>query len=197
MTDGFCVYLTSVMLHRSRLPGGVLNTSVLPVAVAPGRPSACMLLPLPCWPTATRSDASILDRNLPRNEDLARRPVSPEQLAEDDRDARENPHRTTRADDLVPGASAQIATLTPACAGHLRTLAGKNNMGNDWYVRVGGDGNVWTLDLSRGPVASGDEVVRSEGVRIAFPRRMAAKLRGVVIEYRRTPIGDGFQFIEP
>jgi hypothetical protein len=50
LTEGHDVYLTSTLIHRSRLPDRVLSDRLFPLLVCPGETPANMILPLPYWP---------------------------------------------------------------------------------------------------------------------------------------------------
>lgn len=196
LTDGHEVSFTSVMLHRSRLPRGVLGTWLLPLVVAPHASRVSMLAPLACWPAAMRRGDEAVNEVLQSAPPLSLKPVSPQQLEDDARRAREVPHKPPSANDLVPGASRQVITLTDTCARLIREAAHANNLGSQWHVRVGGTDDARTFDLSSESIPADHEVIDSNGIKVAIPRRVLPQVRGCVVDYRETAVGAGFVFVD-
>ncbi len=192
LTNGHQVYLTSILLYRSWLPGRVLDFPVVPIVALARAVAGCMLAPKDCWPRGFRAGSlPYLDC-----EEFESLPVSKEAIDEDQEDAVRNPHQPLRADHLIPGASDAVVSVTPSCAACIRKIAADSKLPRGWYVRVGGNENVYSLDISADAIPGDHEIVESAGLRIAFPRAIKRRLRGTVIDYQRTVLGEGFAFID-
>jgi Fe-S cluster assembly iron-binding protein IscA len=194
LTDGHHVYLSSTMVHRSRLPGGVLAAPILPLVVAPGVSDVSMVLPLSCWsPTLIQAWPTLHEMTTDAAE-LATRKVPDAQLAEDERDARDRPHRALSAEDLVSGASQASVTLTANCAAVVRDLARQHKLRGRWWLKLGGSDGAWTLDMATSCDATEYLCVESRGVLILIPRRKRGEFQGLVVDFKETTIGAGFVF---
>lgn len=196
VTDGHAAFFTCTMLHRTRMPRRVLEGRLLPLVVAPGTSQSNMVLPLSCWVPGLIDRWHMLHDLTSDAPKLARREVTDQQLAEDDLDAREYPHRVEKADNLVPGASASSITLTAACAATIRDIARKQRFRRGWSIKVGKTGGNWSLDITESAELPEHVCAESQGIRIVYPFRTLGQFQGLVIDYRMTGIGDGFVFVE-
>lgn len=196
LTDGYEVYFSCLMLHRVRLPRRRLSGPFLPVVVAPGEVECCMLAPLSCWPAVLLAGHGEFEQVLKASSAFEARPVSEMQIAADDADGTAHPHKSVVAKDVVPGAANAVVTLTPACAAQMR-LAAKRFAGRVWHVAIGGSPSGRTMDVQAGPPPTTHAAVESEGVTIAVPKSQVHQMRGTVIDFRQTPMGAGFVFVDP
>lgn len=197
LTDGHALFFSSLMLHRSRLPQRRLSVPVLPVAVAPESVSVCMVVPLECWPGALRGHEEAYEQALSGAPAPEMRSVSQAQLDDDERTAREQPYKRLLADDLVPGASKAVITLTLQCARVVREHIAGAKWTKPWHLRIGGSEYARTMDISGEPVPTTHAAVESEGITIAVPRSQLNQIRGTVIDYRASHVGAGFVFVDP
>lgn len=197
LSDGHAAYMTSTQFHRNWLPGKMLGGALFPLIVCPERSIVSMLLPLDCWPGALRDNWDVLHEQPEAVARLKSRRVSEQQLADDVREARENPHRALRPEDLVPGASSAILSLTPQCARYVRELARTHKLPKNWHLVVGGNSSFRTMEMSVDDVSASHQIVISEGISISIPSKSLGELRGTVVHYMRTPIGVGFVFVSP
>ncbi len=197
VTDGHSVYIAHSLLHRSRLPNGGLPGPIIPLVVSKTPSISNMLAPLSCWPEDLVRDPSALSGDDCYAGKLASRRITEQQHLADTQDAIQHPHKRLVSDDVVPGASRQLLTLTPRCADFFKSIAAEGKLGKNWHVSLGGNADARTLDLSNEPISHSHTRVESQSVILTFPTESTRYYRGVVIDYRDCPVAPGIQFIEP
>ncbi|OWY71294.1 hypothetical protein B7486_11925 [cyanobacterium TDX16] len=194
LTDGQEVFLSSTLYHRCRLPDAKLGGRLVPLVITPDSAVGNMILPLACWPgDLVEAWATVHERTSAAPKLLAR-PVTNQAIMEDERDARDRPHRKKVAGDLVPIAATSAVSLTRRCADFARNIASQKKLRGDWFLKVGGADGAWSLDIVQECNQATHSQVESEGIRILFPRARPDAFHGLVIDYQASPTGAGFVF---
>lgn len=193
LSDGHVVYLSSTMFHRCSIPGGILSGGLFPLVVAPDLIESNMVLPLSCWPDELQRNWSSIHKAADSAKLYAKK-INQEQLDCDESDALNHPHHVVTADDVVPGASKSVVSLTPRCAQTIRDTAKENKLRGKWWLKIGGHDGNWTLDVTVNDDLKKYLCVESQGVQILVPRDRPQIYAGLVIDYAQTAIGKGFIF---
>lgn len=194
LTDGHEVFLSSTLYHRCRLPGARLGGNLVPLVIAPDSAKGNMILPLTCWPADLVEAWPAVPERTSAAPKLFARPITNQMISEDDRDAREQPHRKKIAGELVPNAATSAVSLTRRCADFARNIARQKKLRGAWFLKVGGTDGAWSLDIVQEFNQATHSQVESGGIQILFPRARSDVFHGLVIDYQESPTGAGFVF---
>lgn len=176
ITSGRCVYLTSTLLMRRRLPGGILTGPILPLVVAPEQTEANMLLPLQCWPDVLREHwrtrVSAVD---PHPAVLALEYLEPPQRPVVKRD--------------------KPFSITERACQELLSVKRQQRMTRAFVrLAVTPAGHAANLTTDYDPLL--DDLVTINGLKIIWRKEFAKSMANTTLDFKQTHIGAGFVFLD-
>ena len=189
LTDGHEVYFAWTLVHRSRLPDGILSDRILPLMICPERTPATMILPLALWARP------LIDRWGRLAEWMQQFPSRRETI----RPTR--PGRAPRLERVAEDQAYGLVTITPEAARTFRRLAGETIPKGPAYLAVSvietEDGRRHKCDLAPSWDRERELCVESRGIKILVPREQAALMKGTVVHFRQSILGTGFMIRNP
>jgi hypothetical protein len=182
LTDDRDVFLAATMFHRTRLPGGVLRGSLVPLVIAPAVTEVNMVLQLPYWSKTLCDTWHTLQDTL----EGVKITSSAQKVAGE---AEKLPAKHGPADWDV---NATPIYVTPAMVRAYATMVQQLNLGFNPFLFVGfrADGTKFA-DF----IADYDRLVecmfRSNGISIVIRKDQRERLRGAVVDYKNSVFAKG------
>jgi Fe-S cluster assembly iron-binding protein IscA len=187
LTEGHDVYFACTLVHRSRLPNGILSDSVFPLLVCPQRTPANMILPLRYWPRELAGRWGQLGQLLDRTP--LRPPVAP------------LPPASPGPPPLPAGERAEVISLTPVAVRAIRKLARTHQMPDPYYLSVRVTrtalGFHHRVELAPDWDREREFCIECSGLWVLVDWTEMPFLTGSVIDYRDSIYGSGFLVRNP
>jgi iron-sulfur cluster assembly protein len=194
LTDGREVYLAWTIVHRPRLPEGVLSDRLLPLVIAPGKTRANMILPLRYW-------ARPLVDHWGRLDDLLRRRTENRRGAADGAEPVAEAPPVALAEEALAEREARLIDVTPRAARMIRKLARQCGMAEPYYLAVAvtqtEKGPRHRTDLAPTWDRQREVCIECGEVRVLIPKDQVSLLAGAVVDFRESIYGTGFLVRNP
>jgi Fe-S cluster assembly iron-binding protein IscA len=189
LTDGHEVYFAWTLIHRGRLPDGVLSDRMLPLMICPERTPGTMIPPLAFWarPLIDRWGRLVeWMQQFPSQRQVVR-PAKPGKV----------PRLEPETEDQAHG----LVRITPEAARTFRRVAKETIPNGPAFLALSvietEFGRGHKCDLAPSWDRERELCVESRGIKILVPRDQAALLRGTVVDFRSSIFGTGFKIRNP